>query len=158
MKMKRTGRLALLAGFACAAPALASDPVGVYALIDKVVLEPSETAPARIQVWGAFALTDGRRGDGYQAPQRGYLYLAVQPGKEDVCRKEWADLKALAGSGEGVGFGFRYQPAIRLRRPDETAASPDTYPTGVGVVRMGRHHNQPAILQELKRLGAAGPR
>jgi hypothetical protein len=40
--------------------ALASDPVGVYAYVDKVVLEPSEGKPERIQIWGGFALAEGR--------------------------------------------------------------------------------------------------
>jgi len=136
--------------FGCAAPVLASDPVGIYALIDKVVLEPGTGAPERIQVWGVFALSDGKSSDGYQAPQRGYLYLALKPGQEAVGRKEWADLKAVAGTGEGVGFGFRYQSKVRVRKADESAQSPDTHPTGVGVTKMGAQHNQPRILQELR--------
>jgi len=35
---------------------LASDPVGVYCLVDKVVLEPNETSPERIQISGTFSL------------------------------------------------------------------------------------------------------
>jgi hypothetical protein len=141
-----------LACVGCAAPVLASDPVGIYAVIDKVVVEPVSGATERIQVWGVFALSDGRSGDGYQAPQTGYLYLALKPGKEDVCRKEWADLKALAGTGEGVGFGFRYQSPVRVRKAGDRVESPDAHPTGVGVTRMGAQHNQPKILQDLRKL------
>src|SRR5262245_32232762 len=32
-----------------------SDPTGIYARVDKVVLEPNATTPERIQIWGAFA-------------------------------------------------------------------------------------------------------
>src|ERR1043165_3395435 len=45
----------LFLGAVLVLPALilkASDPVGVYAVIDKVVLEPGETSPQRIQIWG----------------------------------------------------------------------------------------------------------
>ena len=65
-----------------AAPARASDPIGIYALIDRVVIE--ESSPQRVQVWGVFALSDGNHGDGYRAAQRGYLYYTVKPGKEDI--------------------------------------------------------------------------
>ena len=44
--------------------AQASDPVGIYALVDKVVYEPNDKAPERVQIWGAFSLAEGR-GDGY---------------------------------------------------------------------------------------------
>jgi hypothetical protein len=55
----------------------ASDPVGIYAIVEKVVFEPNDQAPERIQVWGAFALSDAQHGDGYLAPQRGYLYYSL---------------------------------------------------------------------------------
>jgi len=54
--LKLVTLLLLLSGFS-ASRALASDPVGVYAIVDKVVFEPNETNPERIQVWGAFALS-----------------------------------------------------------------------------------------------------
>src|SRR6059036_1850645 len=57
-------------------PALASDPVGVYAVVDKVVLEPSEANPERIQVWGAFAIAEGY-GYTYKKAERGYLYYKL---------------------------------------------------------------------------------
>src|SRR5437879_6045372 len=71
-----------------------SDFVGAYALIDKVVLEPNDTAPERIQVWGAFALAQTEDRNTYENPRRGYYYYALKSGKEDACRKEWADFKA----------------------------------------------------------------
>src|SRR5687767_12006484 len=48
----------------------ASDPVGVYALVDKVVIEPSEGTPERIQVHGSFCLAEGGR-DKYASPKTG---------------------------------------------------------------------------------------
>ena len=39
--------------------AFASDPIGIYALVDKVVLEPNEKNPERIQIHGAFAFAEG---------------------------------------------------------------------------------------------------
>ena len=86
---------ALLIGLAGLALAHASDFVGVYARIDKVVLEPNSDSPERIQVWGVFALAQPGTADSYSPPTRGYMYFTLVTGKEDVCRKEWTDLKAL---------------------------------------------------------------
>ena len=81
--------------------ARASDPVGVYALVDKVILEPNGEAAQRVQVWGAFSVANGA-GETYAAPVRGYLYFTVAQGKEDVCRREWNDLKKVAGTVQAV--------------------------------------------------------
>jgi hypothetical protein len=75
----------------------ASDMVGVYGVVEKVVVEPAD-APARIQIWGAFALSDQKSGSTYGTAQRGYLYYTCPQGKETICRKEWADLKSMAGT------------------------------------------------------------
>ena len=114
----------------------ASDMVGVYGVIEKVVLEPTDAAPERIQIWGAFALSDQNSGSTYGPAQRGYLYYTCPQGKESVCRKEWADMKSLAGRTTGVGFGHRYSPTGRIRKADEKAAAPDTYPIQMGIVRI----------------------
>src|SRR6516162_4868387 len=109
--MKRTAcivctTLLLVSGWK--APARASDAIGIYALIDKVVLEPNAEAPTRIQVWGAFTFAKEAGGNSYAAPVRGYLYYRVVEGKEDVCRKEWADMKKVDGSGEVIGMGSSF--------------------------------------------------
>lgn len=114
----------------------ASDMVGVYGVIEKVVLEPTDAAPERVQIWGAFALSDQNSGSTYGPAQRGYLYYTCPQGKESVCRTEWADMKSLAGKSTGVGFGHRYSPTGRIRKADEKAAAPDTYPIQMGIVRI----------------------
>ena len=45
-----------------AAPLKASGPLGIYGIVEKVVFEPNEQAPERIQLWGAFAYVDGAAG------------------------------------------------------------------------------------------------
>jgi hypothetical protein len=114
----------------------ASDRVGVYAVIEKVVLEPSDASPDRAQVWGAFAVYEQGDGSTYQAPQRGYLYYTCPQGKETVCRREWADLKSVAGKQTGVGFGHRWEPVGRIRKADEKPGSPDPYPIQMGVLKV----------------------
>ena len=80
MRMSTIGGLVVLGVCALTAATLrASDMVGVYGVIEKVVLEPAGAAPQRIQIWGAFALADGQRGSNYGPAQRGYLYLKLKP-------------------------------------------------------------------------------
>src|SRR5260370_3035248 len=95
-----------------AAPARASDPVGIYALIDKVEIEPSEGQPERVRLHGVFALAQGKSGDEYAGPKRGFLYFSLPKNKQDMARKEWADLKKMARSGEGAAFGPPYHPQL----------------------------------------------
>lgn len=120
--MRRTILLAVAALLAAAAGARASDPVGIYALLDKVVLEPNDQAPERVRLWGVFYQTSRSVPDQARAA-RGYLYFAAVPGKEDVCRREWADLKRLAGGGDVAAFGF-IKAAFPVRKP-RPKAEPD---------------------------------
>jgi len=116
--------------------ARASDPVGVYALIDKVVFEPNSDTPERIQLFGVFALHDRDNPNTYQTPQRGYLYFTLPAAKEGVARKEWADLKDMAGKHQVVAFGSRYQLRATVRKANDKPATPDVYTLSLGVVRV----------------------
>jgi len=128
-----------------------SDRIGVYARVDKVVLEPDATAPERIQIWGAFALASRNDPNTYEPAKRGYLYFSCKPGKAEVCRKEWADLKAIAGTDQIVGFGSRYgELRPRLRKAEDKAADPDEYPVNVGLVKMGDRNSDYAPIRDLK--------
>jgi hypothetical protein len=128
----------------------ASDPVGIYALVEKVVLEPSEGTPQRIQIWGAFSLADSNHTDNYVPARRGYLYYSCPRGQERVCTSEWADLKSVAGKETGVGFGGRYKDLGRVRKADEKASAPDTYPIQLGVVRMTGFRSSLPVVDQLK--------
>jgi hypothetical protein len=128
----------------------ASDFVGVYAVVERVVLEPSESAPQRIQIWGAFALSDGKPGSNYGTAQRGYLYYDCPAGQETVCRTEWTDLKSVAGKDTGVGFGARYKATGRIRKADEKPAAPDLYPIERGVVRLSAGHESLPVIDRIK--------
>jgi hypothetical protein len=136
---------------ALAVPALrASDMVGVYALIDRVVLEPTDTGAVRVQLWGAFALADRKDGSNYQEPAKGYLYYSCPAGKEQTCRNEWADLKALAGTKVAAGFGGRYVATGRVRPATEAVASPDVYPIEMGVAKMAKFQIDAGLQKKLQ--------
>lgn len=137
----------VLAGFAAATvPVRASDPIGIYCVIKKVVMEPDECAPTRVQIWGAFSFSDLET-LGYSPVAAGYLYYSVPRDttaaiaqNNKMIAAEWMDLKAVAGTGEVVGFGGRRGPFGRLRAASEKPDNPDAYPPlNMGVVRLSQH-------------------
>jgi hypothetical protein len=135
-----------------AAPVVRSDPVGIYAVIDRVVVEPDSMYPQRVQLWGVFMLSTGQPGDLYQTPQRGYLYYSLGANLT-AAHAEWNDLRSMAGTGRPVGFGGRYEKLGRVRRAGEAPASPDVYPRSyMGVVKMLTAHLGPDIGHELMRV------
>jgi hypothetical protein len=152
MRTRIIGGVAVL-GVTCAVAAVtlrASDRIGVYAVVERVVLEPNEAAPLRAQIWGAFALADRTSKDTYGEARRGYLYYTCPQGKETLCRNEWSDLKSVAGKDTGVGFGARLQPTGRIRSADEAPASPDPYPLSMGVMRLPAGHDSLSVIDRIK--------
>jgi hypothetical protein len=137
MRTYLASALALAALLAIAAPARASDPIGVYTLLEKVTLLPDGESPTGVVLEGAFAISAADRGDDYRPPRWGTLRFEIVPGKEDVCRREWADLAKLAGSGQVVGFGSRHRGAPpTLRAGGAKDAAPDPWPLGFGLSRV----------------------
>ncbi|MGH7462486.1 MAG: hypothetical protein ACREMA_15875 [Longimicrobiales bacterium] len=138
-----------------AAPSPVSDPVGIYALIDRVVIEPDAANPRTIQIWGAFSLATGS-GFTYQPAQRGYLYYTVNSRNERATLAEWSDLQKIAGTKEAIGFGGRYTPLGTLRQAKQPAENPDVYPLGFGLVKIATKSSthQSAIIEGLQRVAS----
>jgi hypothetical protein len=82
----------------------------IYGIVERVSFEPNEKSPERIKVWGAFALShadiNGRYISRVDLPRRGYLYFKLPPAApaQQAARKEWANLKAVAGTGQALTF------------------------------------------------------
>ena len=155
MSVRRT--TVLLAALACWAAAgtarlTASDMIGVYAVIEKIVVEPAQGQPDRVQIWGAFATADTKNNDDYSAPQKGYLYYSCPSQQLTACRNEWADLQSVAGKGAGVGFGARHLANGRVRSATDKPESPDPYPIKMGVFKIEGRAYQPAVMVKLKAL------
>jgi hypothetical protein len=123
----------------------ASGPVGICGVIEKVVFEPSEQAPERLQVWGAFAYVDGAAvGSQASEVRRGYLYFKVKDANLRTASEtpaatftEWKDLKSVAGTGQAVAFGrWIYIGAFGSLMPDARSGSPpyilENIPAGGG--------------------------
>jgi hypothetical protein len=167
--------IALLSGFV-AAQLHASGQAGIYGIIERVVFEPNERSPERVQVWGVFALIErmpsGYRGLNttevqgqvftnyqYQRPTRGYLYFKLPEAPADIAnaRREWADLASVAGTQQAVAFGYwdRFRGDDKLMRVRAAAAKPedpDRYLSDVGVAKLSGTGNHAAIVSELLKL------
>ena len=140
------------------AKSMASEIVGIYALVDKVIFEPNEQSPERIQIWGSIATSRDPA-----AAKRGYLYFRA-PFPNDLraaALKEWKDLKAVAGSGQAVAFGqhyFYFDPSQRtaadayvkalprIRPQSEKPDTPDGYPLNIGISKI----TATAVVNQLK--------
>jgi hypothetical protein len=133
---------------ALAAPVRASDPVGIYAIIDRVELEPSASAPERVRLWGVFALADRSTRD-YSPPQRGFLYCKLDGKNIQACRREWADLEKLAGTRECVALGSRYGQKVTVRKGGDPTKDPDVYPLGVGLERIPASRGMSKLLRSV---------
>jgi len=144
----------------------ASGPIGVYALIDKVVFEPNDTAPDRVQIWGAFVIAERQRATPVFPAQRGYLYFTLPAEgvwregvpRSEVTRHEWNDLKAVAGTGQMVGFastwvgsgnGASTEP-YRVRPASESPTAPNPYVLNAGVVKLSASGSYEEILNQLR--------
>jgi hypothetical protein len=155
----------------------ASGPAGVFAVVEKVVFEPNEQAPERLQLWGAFAfVAGGIQGTFTAPPQRGYLYFSIPasatPQQRETIRKEWADLKSVAGTPQGVAFGdwfyvgdFSNANNREIYAPNGTgitgvivhtnAASrpaPVAYTLNTGVVKLAATGTHAAAVEQLRAL------
>ena len=115
--------------------ARASDRVAVYAKVDRVVLEPNTDAPNTIQVWGVFSIAQSGNPNDYQPPARGYLYYQVASTPE-LARKEWSDLKSVAGTATFVAFGSRWEGVPHLRQANDPPAKPDPYTINAGLIKV----------------------
>jgi len=147
--------LTVLAIVVSASILMADGPVGVYAMVQRVVFEPSEAAPKTLQIWGVFVWVDGglRSPGPINLPQRGYIYFKLPDGAAEAsaAKKQWAEIKAVAGSNQIIAFGdWQYagpfedlyipatgaQEDVRVRKQAEVPAKPIAYPIKTGLVKI----------------------
>src|SRR5258706_8456994 len=135
----------------------ASDPIGIYALIDKVVMEPSDAQPHRVQIWGAFSVAMRQYGDQYTVPVRGYLYYELPAEKSAVAKAEWADMQKAAGTGQIIAFGSRYTQFGTIRRGAGPAVGREVDQKDLARLIAQLDDQDPTVRdsasEELKRLG-----
>ena len=137
----------LLSAVVAASEPRVSGQSGVYAVVEKVVFEPPTGLPDRIQIWGAFAVMEriGERFTAYvyRKPERGYMYFQLPSIRQDEiqnARREWNDLKSVAGTKQAVAFGYwdNYKgdkmPAVR--NAEVSPDRPDAYRTEMGLTKL----------------------
>jgi len=154
----------------------ASGPIGIYGIVEKVVFEPNEQTPERIQVWGAFAYADSSRQQlnrAFSDVKKGYLYF-TNPSRSEVTVREWRDLKAVAGTGQAIAFGSWiyiggfptqpdqrapygiYQPSggaaidLRVRPASEVPADPAIYVSDAGMFKLTNDGSHAELVKLLK--------
>jgi len=155
MKSIISSAAAVLTMTLCLGVAQASGPIGIYALVDKVAFEPNADKPERIRISGVFSVAQETPDNStvYSMPQRGYLYFTL-PGlpsvNQDLARREWADLKSIAGTRQVVGFGASWGTKFRVRKPDEDARAADEYPIANGVVKINADHPKAKALLDYR--------
>lgn len=119
---------ALVVALSFAAVAQAGGPPPVYILVEKVVLEPDDQNPERVQIWGYFthAPASNPRSDQFSTPVYGWMYLS---GGGDECRKQWLRLRKDAGTGKVLPIGrcgeAKETLALPIRKPGERPDKPD---------------------------------
>ncbi|HEY0138661.1 MAG TPA: MYXO-CTERM sorting domain-containing protein [Nannocystis sp.] len=120
--------------------AQASFPAGVWALVEKVTLEPNADAPNTIRIDGIFMiakqLPDFAQYPGYGEPQVGYMYYSCAEKNLATCVMEWKELLAVAGTEDNCrGWGEQSLPDNGSVRPaPQPQADPDLYPIAMGVL------------------------
>ncbi len=150
--------LAAVASPPAPSPAPASDPSGIYALLEKVVFLPDDAKPERVELHGAFAIAAGQHGDYYTSPRWGRVVLRAPDKKTDDCIAQWRDLARVAGTRQVVAFSSRYsQQDVRILGPDETAGAPGVQGMDFGVNKVnGSRWGSALGLQLLPKPLAAG--
>jgi hypothetical protein len=126
--------------------------IGIYGIVDKVVCEPSESSPERIQVWGLFVVPVPISSGLYKAPERGVLYFGIPADRKEIAKKEWVELKRLAGTGQILGFSEYWVPnpsdpqgnphtslVVQVHK-NGPLGLPDAYPLGIGVLKIDDGH------------------
>jgi hypothetical protein len=160
----------------------ASGVLGIFALLDKVVFEPDETHAERVQLWGVFGYTNGV--GAVTDVERGYVYFRLPNANEvnDVAisttliRREWLDLKSVAGTDQAIGFSLsgvsgnrvldrprvdsdRSNPAVftggtavdlRVRPASEKPDSPAVYRIDTGVTKLSASGNRADLVKLLR--------
>jgi hypothetical protein len=140
----------------------ASGQAGIIGVIERVVFEPSAEAPERVQVWGAFTIAEYVPSQGftrfYGPGSRGYLYFTLPADRTRVenARREWADLKAVAGTKQAIAFvywdRFRSDKLVSVREAATKPMVPDVYTTDLGVTKLGATGPYEALVAQLLKL------
>jgi hypothetical protein len=118
--------------------------IGIYGVIDQVTFDPQGPLPNMVRISGVFVVPVPMSSGLYQAPQPGYLYFRIPPGREREARKDWNELRKFAGTGQVVGFTSYWVPkpnhSLEVRvHTDGDTASPVAYPLAhpKGIVKAG---------------------
>lgn len=140
--------------------------VGIYAVIEQVTFDQDGSSPNTIRIVGRFMVPAPMSSASFKAPERGYLYFRDAPGAEKAVRREWMQLRKVAGTGQVVGFAFYWVPnpgdpggnphralEITVHKDGETAEPEDypiPYPDGI-VKHFDKEHFDERVMAEFQK-------
>ena len=97
----------------------ASNPSGLYILVEEVELGPTADAPEWIKIRGVFnSEIDVERINRFNdyTPVRGWAYFTLPDRKKDLARAEWRELATLAATTEKKVVALRSTMATPFER------------------------------------------
>ena len=173
-------------------PSVPSARVGIYAIVDSVSFEPAEGVAQRIRINGAFAYAEQHCGDcmfvadanrtmRFTDARKGFMYFqlpdlssGVTQSVIDAMRREWSDIKSVAGTGQAIAFGsWKYAGDIEsfrefMKSPNAPGyyingksaiiirmyslapgADPQVYEANVGVIKLSAASHD-AVIRQLR--------
>jgi hypothetical protein len=139
-----TAALAVAMTLGTSSTAFASFPMGVWTRVTKMVFEPNEQSPTKVQIHGAFMFWTG---SSYGPVANGFTYYECKgkngpatPDELKTCSTEWQDLKKNVGNMDDpssgkycLGYGAQNLPTGKLRKPGDPVENPDAWPFAMGV-------------------------
>jgi hypothetical protein len=91
-------------------PSFASTRVAIYGIIDDIAFEPADLEPDRVWISGVFVVPHPISSGLHRPPTRGNLYFSLYAANPDGTRADWQALRAVAGTGQVIGFGQYWMP------------------------------------------------
>jgi hypothetical protein len=150
---------------------------GVFAHVNGCAPDSKWETQAPVECSAVAARAGAANGTGMSPARRGYLYFKIPEvaaglftaADVDRVRREWRDLAAVAGTGQAVAFGrwgfvgniaalnvYERAPQggtyadVRVRNASDAPASPATYQTNAGVVRLSAEGSHASVVALLK--------
>ena len=129
--------------------ASASNPAGLYVLVEEVEVAPGP-APEWIKIRGVFmnepAFDDNTADKSVYGPIQGWAFFTIPDKKKDLARLEWKDFASAKGKVVAFGSAFAavFHPSVSVHIKEKAEpGSPQPYPVDHGMYLL-RESSEPA--------------
>jgi hypothetical protein len=129
----------------------ASNPAGLYVLVEDVELDPGKE-PKWIKIRGVFMnepAFDDNTDKSVYGPVQGWAFFRLPDQQQDLARLEWKDIRSAKGSVVALGSAYAlvFHPSVTIhigKNPQEAQQKQVAYPVGHGMYLL-REKSAPAI-------------